>query len=231
MTAPLAPSWRHPLWAVVQREAAVAWQRPADLALHALFFALVASLFPLSLKPEAATLALLAPGVLWVAALLAVLLATVRLFDADLRSGWLDQWQLSGVPLALLLAARMAVQWVLAALPVLLVVPLVALQFGLAGPVQAVLMAALLPGTAVLVMLACVAAALSAGVRGAALISVLMVLPLAAPALVFGTLAVANAQRGDSAVAELSLLGAMAALAAVVCPWIGGAALRAATES
>lgn len=228
--APARP-WAAPLRAVLQREWALAWQRPADLALQAVFFIVVTSLFPLALKPEAALLRLLAPGVLWVAAFLAVLLATARLFDEDLRSGWLDQWALSGVPLALLLAARMAVQWALAALPVLVVAPLVALQFALAPPAIATLGAALALGTGVLAMLAAVAAALSAGLRGNATLAVLLVLPLAAPALVFGTLAVAQAQQGLPAAAELSLLGAMAALAAVACPWLGGAALAAAVES
>lgn len=231
----MSPNLDRPWWpalrAVLLRELACAWQRPGDLALHALFCAMVASLFPLSLRPEAATLVLLGPGVLWVAVLLAVLLATARLFQDDLDSGWLDCWRLSGVPLALLLAARMLAQWLLAALPVLLVVPLVALQFGLNAAALAVLMPALLLGTAVLVMLACVAAALGVGAHGAALLTVLLVLPLAVPVLVFGSLAVHAAQRGADASAELMLLGALVALGAVVCPWIGGAALAAAVEA
>lgn len=229
--ADAARPWAPALRAVLQREWTLAWQRPADLGLQALFFIVVTSLFPLALKPEPAALRLLAPGVLWVAAFLAVLLATARLFDEDLRSGWLDQWALSGVPLALLLAARMAVQWALAAAPVLLVAPAVALQFALDAPAIATLLAALALGTGVLAMLAAVAAALSAGLRGNATLAVLLVLPLAAPALVFGTVAVAQAQQGLPALAELSLLGALAALAAVACPWLGGAALAAAIES
>ncbi|MDT7838713.1 heme exporter protein CcmB [Aquabacterium sp. OR-4] len=222
--------WTPALRAIVGREWQLAWQRPADLALQAVFFVVVTSLFPLALRPEAATLQLLAPGVLWVAAFLAVLLASARLFDDDLRSGWLDQWRLAGVPLALLMAARMAVQWVLAAVPVLLVAPLVALQFALAPQALGTLLLALALGTGVLALLAAAAAALCAGARGQAALAVLLVLPLATPALVFGTLAVAQAQRGLPAAAELSLLGALLALAAVLAPCTAAAAVAAAIE-
>ena len=223
--------WWPALRAVAWREWQSAWRRPGDWVMHAMFFVMVSSLFPLSLDPDPAALALLGPGVLWVGVCLAVLLATSRLFQDDLASGWLDHWVLSGVPLALLLAARMVAQWSLAAGPVLLAVPLVGLQFGLSFYALAVLLAALLMGSGVLVMLACVAAALGAGARGGALLTVLLVLPLAVPVLVFGTMAVHAAQRGADPSAELALLGAMLAFAALVCPWIGGAAVAAAVES
>lgn len=232
--ADAAPGWRAPLRAVMRREWALAVQRPGELVRHAVFFVMVAGLFPLSLRPDPATLAQLGPGVLWVAALLAVLLACARLFDDDLRSGWLDQCVLAAdaaaLPLALLLAARLAVQWLLVAGPVLLAAPLVALQFGLGGGALAVLLVALALGTGVLVLIAGVAAALAAGLRGASLLTLLMVLPLTAPALVFGTLAVHAAQAGQPAGAELSLLGAMLALALLACPVLGALALRTACE-
>lgn len=228
-------SWLRPLRAVAGREWAQAVQRPGDLLWHAAFFVMVAGLFPLSLRPEKATLLLLGPGVLWVGALLAVLLASARLFHEDLRNGWLDQSVLaceaSGLPLALWVAARMAVQWLLAAGPVLLVAPVVALQFNLGAWALAVLMLALPLGTAVLVQLACVAAALAAGLRNAALLTLLIVLPLAAPVLVFGTLAVHAAQAGRPVGAELSLLGAMLAVGCVVCPLLGALGLKAAVQS
>ena len=136
------------LRAIFLRDVWQALRQPADLAWHALFFAVVAALFPLSLKPDADTLRLLAPGVLWVGALLAVLLASSRMFQDDLRSGWVDQWLLTcaatGTPLALLVAARLVAQWVLAAVPVLAVAPLLALQFGLGAWPLAVLCSLLL---------------------------------------------------------------------------------------
>ncbi|MDD2730198.1 heme exporter protein CcmB [Malikia sp.] len=223
-------AWWPALRAVALREWQSAWRRPGDWVMHAMFFVMVSSLFPLSLNPEPATLVLLGPGVLWVGVCLAVLLATSRLFQDDLASGWLDHWVLSGVPLPLLLASRMVAQWLLAAAPVLLAVPLVGLQFGLSLAALVALLAALLLGSGVLVMLACVAAALGAGARGGALLTVLLVLPLAVPVLVFGTMAVHAAQRGSDPSAELALLGAMWAFAALVCPWVGGAAVSAAVE-
>ncbi len=223
------------LRAIFLREWAQALRQPTDLAWHALFFVVVSSLFPLSLKPDADTLRLLAPGVLWVGALLAVLLASARMFQDDLRSGWVDQWMLTcaatGLPLALLVATRLTAQWLLAALPVLAVAPLLALQFGLSAWPLAVLMASLALGTAVLVLVTGVAAALAGGLRGAALLVMLIVLPLVAPVIIFGAMAVHHAVRGQPAGAELALLGAMLAVALVACPLLAAVGLRAAVES
>ena len=219
------------LRAIFLREWAQSLRQPADAAWHALFFVVVSSLFPLSLEPDPDTLRLLAPGVLWVAALLAVLLASGRMFQDDLRSGWVDQWVLTcaatGTPLALLVAARLAAQWLLAALPVLAVAP----QFGLGAWPLAVLMASLALGTAVLVLITGVAAALAGGLRGAALLVMLIVLPLVAPAIIFGAMAVHHAVRGQAVGAELALLGAMLAVALVACPLLAAVGLRAAVES
>lgn len=229
------PAWLPALGALARREWRQAWQRPGELVWHAGFFVMVAGLFPLTVQPEPAQLMRLGPGVVWMAALLAVLLATGRVFHDDLRSGWLDQCALAAgqlqMPLALMMAVRMAVQWVLVAGPLLPAAPLIGLQYGMGLPALAVLLLSLALGLAVLVPLACVAAALAAGLRSAALLSLLMVLPLAAPALVFGSLAVQAAQRGDSAAAELSLLAAMAALTAVAGPVLGALAWRSAIES
>ena len=223
------------LRAIFLRDVWQALRQPADLAWHALFFAVVAALFPLSLKPDADTLRLLAPGVLWVGALLAVLLASSRMFPDDLRSGWVEQWLLTcaatGTPLALLVVARLVAQWVLAAVPVLAVAPLLALQFGLGAWPLAVLMASLGLGTAVLVLITGVAAALAGGLRGAALLVMLIVLPLVAPAIIFGAMAVHHAVRGQPVGAALSLLGAMLAVALLVCPLLAAVGLRTAVEA
>ena len=232
---PGAPRWTPTLRAVVRREWQVALRRPGDLAWHAGFFVMVSGLFPLSLRPDPASLRLLGPGVLWVAALLAVLLATGRQFHDDLRSGWLDQCVLAagaaGLPLALLVAARMALQWALVAAPLLVAAPVLALQFNLSASALGMLVASLALGTAVLVQISSVAAALAVGLRGAALLTMLIVLPLAAPSLVFGTLAVHAAQAGAPATAEMSLLGAMLLGSSVLCPVLGAVALRSATSS
>ncbi len=223
--------WLPALRAVLQREWARTAARPADLLVQALFFATVASLPALGVAPTADTLALLAPGVLWVAALLSVLIAGGRCFHDDLASGWLDQWLLCGVPVVLLVATRLIAQWIVVALPVLLLAPVVALQYGLDANALGVLMLGLLPGTCVLVMLVGVVAALAAGLRQGGLLVVGLVLPLAAPVLVFGTLAVRAAQTQEPAGAHLALLAAMACAALACCPWLAASAARIGVES
>lgn len=224
-------SWGPALLAVLRREWALALARPVDLLVQALFFATVASLPALSVAPTPETLSLLAPGVLWVAALLSVLMVSARCFHDDLRSGWLDQWLLCPTPLVLLVGAKLLAQWLLAALPVLLLAPVVALQYGLKPQALGVLMLALLLGTEVLVMLTGVVAALGAGLRQAGLLVIGLVLPLAVPVLVFGSLAVRAAQDGLPADAHLALLAAMACAALACCPWLAACAVKIGVES
>jgi heme exporter protein B len=223
--------WNRAVRAVLRREWALALARPVDLLVQGLFFLTVASLPALSVTPTRATLELLAPGVLWVAALLSVLLAGWRCFHDDLRSGWLDQWSLCGVPLVLLVTARLVAQWVAAALPVLLLAPLVALQYGLNSTALGVLLLALLPGIGVLVMLVGVVAALAAGLRQGGVLVIGLVLPLAAPVLVFGSLAVRAAQLGEPAGAHLALLAGTACVMLACCPWLAASAVRIGIES
>jgi heme exporter protein B len=223
--------WHLAVGAVLRREWALALARPVDLLVQGLFFATVASLPALTVAPTADTLALLAPGTLWVAALLSVLLAGGRCFHDDLRSGWLDQWVLCGVPLVLLVAARLVAQWLVVALPVLLLAPLVALQYGLSGAALAVLLLGLVPGIGVLVLLVGVVAALAAGLRQGGVLVIGLVLPLAVPVLVFGTLAVRAAQLGEPAGAHLALLAAMACAGLACCPWLAALAVRVGVES
>uniref|UniRef100_UPI00334184BA heme exporter protein CcmB n=1 Tax=Castellaniella defragrans TaxID=75697 RepID=UPI00334184BA len=223
-------SWNRAVRAVLRREWALVLSRPVDFLVQALFFATVASLPALSVAPTPATLALLAPGVLWVAALLCVLVASWRCFHDDLRSGWLDQWVLCGVPLVLLVTARLAAQWVMTVLPVLLLAPLAALQYGLSGAALGVLLLALLPGVGVLVLLTGVVAALAAGLRQGGMLVIGLVLPLAAPVLVFGSMAVRAAQLGESAGAHLALLAGMACAMLATCPWLAASAARIGIE-
>ncbi|MDR0273840.1 MAG: heme exporter protein CcmB [Burkholderiaceae bacterium] len=223
--------WNRAVRAVLRREWALVLARPVDLLVQALFFAAVASLPALSVAPTPATLALLAPGVLWVAALLCVLMAGWRCFHDDLRSGWLDQWLLCGVPLVLLVTARLVAQWIVTALPVLLLAPLVALQYGLNGATLGVLMLALLPGIGVLVLLVGVVAALAAGLRQGGMLVIGLVLPLAVPVLVFGSLAVRAAPLGEPAGAHLALLAGTACAMLAFCPWLAASAVRIGVES
>ena len=224
-------SWNLAIRAVLRREWALVLARPVDLLVQALFFITVASLPALGVEPTRATLALLAPCVLWVAALLCVLVASWRCFHDDLHSGWLDQWALCGVPLVLLVTVRLLAQWAATLVPVLLLAPLAALQYGLSGAALGVLLLALLPGIGVLVMLVGVVAALGAGLRQGGMLVIGLVLPLAAPVLVFGSLAVHTAQLGEPAGAHLALLAGMACAMLACCPWLAASAVRIGIES
>ncbi|BBL24219.1 heme exporter protein CcmB [Comamonas sp. CMM01] len=217
------------LAAVLGRELRLASRRPADALGGLLFFVLVGSLFPLALGPDANLLQQIAPGVMWVAALLAVLLGQHRLFEGDWADGSLEQWLLAPQPLPLLVLAKVAAHWLLGVAPLLLVAPLLGWQYGLDGAVIAVLLASLALGTPSLYLLAALGAALTLGLRGQLLL-VLVVLPLSIPVLIFGSHAVAQAQQGLSAAPALNLLGAFLCLALLAGPWAIGAALRLALE-
>ena len=217
------------LAAVLGRELRLAARRPADALGGLLFFVLVGSLFPLALGPDANLLQQIAPGVMWVAALLAVLLGQHRLYEGDWADGSLEQWLLAPQPLPLLVLVKVAAHWLLGVAPMLLVAPLLGWQYGLDGAVIAVLLASLALGTPSLYLLAALGAALTLGLRGQLLL-VLVVLPLSIPVLIFGSHAVAQAQQGLSAAPSLNLLGAFLCLALLAGPWAIGAALRLALE-
>ncbi|WP_291591477.1 heme exporter protein CcmB [Comamonas sp. UBA7528] len=217
------------LAAVFWRELRLAARRPADALGGLLFFVLVGSLFPLALGPDANLLQQIAPGVMWVAALLAVLLGQHRLFEGDWADGSLEQWLLVPQPLPLLVVAKVAAHWLLGTAPLLLVAPLLGWQYGLDSTVIGVLLVSLALGTPSLYLLAALGAALTLGLRGQLLL-VLVVLPLSIPILIFGSHAVAQAQQGLSAAPALNLLGAFLCLALLAGPWAIGAALRLALE-
>ena len=217
------------LRAVCARELKLAARRPSDAFGGVFFFVLVGSLFPLALGPDAALLRQVAPGIVWVAALLAVLLGQHRLFESDMADGSLEQWLLAPVPLPLLVGLKVATHWLLGVLPLLLVAPLLGWQYGLNGAVVGVLLASLALGTPSLYLLAALGAALTLGMRGQLLLA-LVVLPLSVPILIFGSHAVAQAQQGLSAAPALNLLGASLCLAVLTGPWAIAGALRLALE-
>lgn len=217
------------LRAVCARELKLAARRPSDALGGLFFFVLVGSLFPLALGPDAPLLRQIAPGIVWVAALLAVLLGQHRLFESDMADGSLEQWLLAPAPLPLLVGLKVATHWLLGVLPLLLVAPLLGWQYGLDGTVVSILLASLALGTPSLCLLAALGAALTLGVRGQLLLA-LVVLPLSVPILIFGSHAVAQAQQGLSAAPALNLLGACLCLALLAGPWAIAAALRLALE-
>jgi heme exporter protein B len=216
--------------AVFQRDLRIALRRRADTGSALVFFVIVASLFPLGVGPEFALLRRMGPGVVWVAALLASMLALGRLFADDHADGTLEQMLLSPTPLALLVLAKTAAHWLASGLLLVLVSPLLALQFDLGQEAAVVLFLSLLLGTPLLSLLGAIGAALTVGLRGAGVLLSLLVLPLCVPVLIFGAGAVEASLAGLGVGAHFSLLGAMLLLALFLAPLAAAAALRIALE-
>ncbi len=221
--------WRG-FFAVLRRDLLLAWRRPGDVLNPLIFFAIVATLFPLALGPDSDMLRSIGPGVVWVAALLAALLSLNSLFLSDFDDGSLEQLLLSAQPLPLMALAKTAAHWLLSGLPLVLVSPLVALSYDL-PPVSLLAMAAtLLPGTVSLSLIGATGAALTVGLhRGNALLS-LLVLPLAMPVLIFGARTVSLASAGDSMAGGVYFLSAYCMFALTLAPFATAAALRISNE-
>lgn len=215
---------------VLKRDLLLAFRRRSDVATTLFFFLIVSSLFPLGIGPEPAVLSSIAPGVLWVAALLAGMLSLTRLFAADFADGSLEQMLLAPQPLTLLVTAKVLAHWLVCGLPVVLLAPLIGLQYALPNDALLVLIFSLLLGTPALSLIGAIGAALTLGVRGSGLLVALLVLPLYIPVLIFGAGAVAASQHGMSAQAHLSLLAACSLLALVLAPLATAAALRISVE-
>lgn len=218
------------LLAVVRRDLLLAMRRKSEMLTALFFFVIVVSLFPLGIGPEPALLRKIAPGVLWVAALLSTMLSLSRLFANDHADGTLEQLALSATPLGLSVAGKIFAHWLTSGLPLVVLAPVLGLQFDLAGDALAVLVAALLLGTPLLSLLGAIGAALTLGVRGGGVLLSVLVLPLYVPALIFGAGAVEAHISGLGAAGHLSLLAAMLALAVFFAPWATTAALRIALE-
>jgi heme exporter protein B len=218
------------LLAVIRRDLLLAMRRKGEVLTALFFFAIVSSLFPLGIGPETDLLRKIAPGILWVGALLSAMLSLNRLFAADHQDGTLEQMALSATPLGLLVAGKVLAHWLASGLPLVLLAPVLGLQFDLSGDALWVLMASLLLGTPLLSLVGAIGAALTLGVRGGGVLLSLLVLPLYVPALIFGAGAVEAQVSGLGASGHLSLLAALTVLAAFFAPWAATAALRIAIE-
>lgn len=218
------------LRAVLLRDLRIALRRRADTGSALVFFVIVVSLFPLGVGPQFELLRRMGPGVVWVAALLASMLAMGRLFADDHADGTLEQMLLSPVPLALLVLAKTTAHWLSSGLLLVLVSPLLALQFDLGAEAAGVLCLSLLIGTPLLSLIGAIGAALTVGLRGAGVLLSLLVLPLCTPVLIFGAGAVESAMAGMGTTAHFSLLGAMLLPGLFLAPIAAAAALRIALE-
>jgi heme exporter protein B len=224
------PSLRRALWATLRRDLLVTTRHSADAVTGLVFFVVVASLFPLGVGSDRELLRAIGPGVVWVAALLASLLSLPRLFVADHADGTLEQLLLRPHPLSVLALAKVAGHWLTTGLPLVLVSPLLGLQYGLDAPAVGVLVLSLLLGTPVLSLLGAVAAALALGLRGAGVLTALIVLPLNAPLLIFGSGVVQAQMSGLPVDGLFSVLGALLAIGLVTVPWALAQAMRIACE-
>ena len=215
---------------VIRRDLLLAFRRRSDVLTTLFFFVIVATLFPLGVGPEAALLRTMAPGILWVAALLASMLALGRLFALDYADGTLEQMLLAAEPLTVIVIGKVMAHWLVSGLPLVLLAPLLAVQFDLPRESVAVLFFSLLIGTPVLSLIGSIGAALTLGVRGGGVLVSLLVLPLYIPVLIFGAGAVGAEASGLGSSAHLLLLGGVLAGAAALSPWATASALRISLE-
>lgn len=215
---------------IIRRDLVLAFRRRSDVLTTLFFFVIVATLFPLGVGPEVNLLRTMAPGILWVAALLASMLALGRLFALDFADGTLEQMLLSAEPLTVIVIGKVVAHWLVSGLPLVVLAPLMAVQFDLPRESVAVLFFSLLIGTPVLSLIGAIGAALTLGVRGGGVLVSLLVLPLYIPVLIFGAGAVGAEVSGLGSSAHLLLLGGVLAGAAALTPWATAAALRISLE-
>lgn len=217
-------------FAVLHRDLLLAWRARSDLLVALSFFVIVASLFPFGVGAEPEQLRAIGPGVVWVAALLASLLALPRLFAQDFDNGVLEQLLLSPEPPVIWVSAKIFAHWLTTGLPLVLIAPVLGLMYQLEPGASGILTLSLALGTPVLSLLGAIGAALTLGLRGAGSLLALLVLPLCVPVLVFGAGAVDAWAGGMPVTAHLSLLGGGSLAALALAPFACAAALRLACE-
>ena len=216
-------------WAL-RRDLAVAMRRRADSLNLVGFFVLACTMFPLAVGPQREWLQRIGPGVIWVAALLAVLLALPRLFEHDLADGSLDLMLASSQSLTAIVGGKLAAAWLVSAAPLVVASPLMSLAFSLDVPTSALLALSLLLGTPILIAIGAIGASLTLGLRGAATLITLLCLPLFVPALIFGAGGVEAHAAGLSPWPHFALLAAGMLSSLVLAPWLAALGLRVSTE-
>jgi heme exporter protein B len=218
----LARAWS----ALLKRDVMLALRQRGQLANPLLFFVLVVALFPLGMNPDPGLLRSIGPGVIWVGALLAAMLALESMFRSDFDDGALEQMLLTPYPLPLLVLAKVTAHWLVTGVPLLLVSPLLALLLHLDGEAILILLATLALGTPLLSLIGAIGVALTVGLRRGGVLLSLLVLPLYVPVLIFAAGAVGNAAAGMAVTGQMAFLGALLALAVALAPLATAAALR-----
>ncbi len=227
---PKVPGLWRGLSSIVRRDLLMAWKRPGDVLNPLFFFAMVSTLFPLAIGPSQEQLAMIGPGVVWVAALLAALLSLNNLFVSDFEDGSLEQLVLSPQPLALLALGKIVANWIVGGLPLVIVSPVVALTYQMPSETIGVMMLTLTLGTASLSLLGAIGAALTVGLSRSSTLLSLLILPLAMPILIFGARTVSFAAAGDGVAAGVYFLAAYCIFALTLAPYATAAALRISSE-
>lgn len=220
----------NPFTALIARDLRLAARRRVEALLPVAFFTVAASLFPLGVGPEPQVLRQIAPGVVWVCALLASMLSVTQLYAQDHADGSLEQLLLSGMPPVLVALAKACAHWLVTGVPLLVAAPIFGLLFDMSVPSIGALLITLALGTPILSFLGGVGAALTLGLRSGGVLLILLILPLCIPALIFGAGAVGAIEAGQSARGHYSLLGALLITTALLAPLATAAALRISTE-
>ncbi|WP_286267904.1 heme exporter protein CcmB [Thalassotalea atypica] len=230
MHTPTQLSYRSAFMLILKRDLTIAFRHKDDVINPLLFFIIIVTLFPLGIGPESATLARIAPGIIWVAALLSCLLSLDRLFKSDYQDGSLEQMLLSPHPVFILTLAKITAHWLLTGLPVLLVAPLLAVLLHLPEPAYGALMLTLLLGTPVLSFIGAIGVGLTVGIKKGGVLLSLIVLPLYIPVLIFATSAVDTAALSLPYSGQLAIIGALFFGSLTLAPLAVGAALKVSTN-
>ena len=218
------------LQAILRREVRLVYRQGVDSAMVLAFFLIAVALFPFGIGPEPNLLARIAPGVIWVAALLAAMLSMERLFQSDYEDGSLELLVLTPAPLELTVLGKVLVHWLSTGLPLIIAAPMLAMMMHLPTDAVGVLLGSLALGTPALSLIGAVGAALVLGARRGGVLLSLLVLPLFIPVLIFAVGAVDAAAAGLPVKAQLLILGAFSLGALALAPWAAAAALRQAAE-
>lgn len=218
------------LLAIIRRDLLLVMRRKSEVLTILFFFMIVTSLFPLGIGADSALLRKIAPGVIWVAALLSTMLGLQRLFATDYADGTLEQMTLSPTPLPILVGGKITAHWLVCGLPLVLLAPVIGIQFDLDANTLGVFILALLIGTPILSLIGAIGAALTLGVRGGGVLLSLLVLPLYIPVLIFGAGAVYAQSVGLDISGHFSILAALLVLSLFFAPWATTAAIKIAIE-
>ena len=217
-------------WSVVRRDLLIAIRRKTEVLTIVFFFVIVTSLFPLGIGADPALLRKIAPGVIWVAALLSTMLGLQKMFQTDYQDGGLEQMVISSNSLTMMVLGKIWVHWLTSSLPLIVIAPVLGIQFDLDFSSLMIMLYALLLGTPALSLIGAIGAALTLGIRGGSVLLSLLVLPLYIPVLIFGAGAVYADIAGLSIEGYMSILGALLVLSLFFSPFVAAAAIKVAVE-